>query len=131
LEVSHYQHVQRPGIAASRGDSDNEVRLAKTGDFEAFVKGASFWGIPGSQIQRYYEYAKVAPRIRLIRFEYMGDDLEAALGGVSLGRFSLGHQNKTPNRRHWQEFITPSVEAEIYNKYRYLFNFYPRGDGSK
>jgi hypothetical protein len=123
LEVSrfHYYQLGHPWDAGLLQD------LAMTGDFDAFVKGATYPYIRAPRpIETFYTLDGVMPRqLRLLRAEHLAEDLATALGRP---RVPLQSVNATQHG-HWSDYLTADNEALIHEKYRWLFQFYPRYTG--
>ncbi len=123
LEVSrfHYYQLGHPWDAGLLQD------LAMTGDFEAFVRGATYPYIRAPRpIESFYTLDGVIPRqLRMLRTERLAEDLSAILGRP---RVPLRSVNATQHG-HWSEYLTSQNEPLIYDKYRWLFQFYPRYSG--
>lgn len=126
LEVSHFLHLQKPKVIARRGDTSPACRLAVAGDFETFAEEAPFYGKNPSQIERFYTIEGAMPEnLQLIRFESLPEDWERAVAPFSLKRFSLEHRNLSKGRQPYHEYLTARAGKAIYDKYRFLFDFYP------
>ena len=134
LEVSYYCHLRKERIR-----KEGELRrttgsrsaplawtLAAAGDFETFARQAPYYGRLPSRIERYYSIRGQTPaNMKIVRLEDIDGGIRA-LAPYTKGRCSLPHHNRTIKRAGWRDYITPASEAAIYEKYRYLFSFYPR-----
>lgn len=129
LEVSHFEHLRKASVVARRGPESPPVRAAATGDFGHFVRHAPFFGCLPAEMERYYQHdGQVPPNLRIVRFETMATDLPEAIAPFSLDRWPIPHVNASEGRRPYLDYLTPEIEQAIYDKYRYLFDFYPRVD---
>lgn len=126
LEVSHYEHLRKPSVIERRGLRSPSVQAAATGDFGHFVDHAPFFGCLPAQMERYYTLRGQVPgNLRLVRFESLADTLPALIAPFSLARAELPHINAS-ERRPYADYLTPEIEQAIFEKYKYLFEFYPR-----
>lgn len=126
LEVSHYEHLRKPSVIERRGQRSPSVRAAATGDFGHFVHHAPFFGCLPAHMERYYTVGEEAPQnLHLIRFESLAETIPTLIAPFSLARSDLPHINAS-NRRPYVDYLTPEIEQAIFDKYRYLFEFYPR-----
>lgn len=125
LEVSYYCHLRKESVRQRSGKGRRAATLA-AGDFETFAQKAPYYGHLPSRIERYYSLPAGTPdNLQKMRLEDIDGEL-AVLAPYSLRRWSMRHQNRTNGRRQWRDYITPTAESAIYEKYHYLFNFYPR-----
>jgi len=126
LEVSYYCHLRKESVRKRSGRGRLATSLAASGDFETFAKSAPYYGHLPSRIERYYSLSGGTPdNMQIIRLEEIDGDL-AVVAPFSLRRWSMPHYNRTNGRRQWADYLTPTAESAIYEKYRYLFSFYPR-----
>jgi hypothetical protein len=122
LEVSRYAYL-RLGHPWDRG---RPQEIALTGDFDRFCREAGYpWGHP-TPIERWYTLdGHVPSNMRLLRFEHLDGDLAQALSPISAMRYRLKHRNAT-NHVAWRSYINAENEAAIYEKFRWLFQYYER-----
>jgi len=120
LEVSRF-HYYRLGHPWDRGLLHD---IAMTGDFDRFCREApSPYTQRPKPIETYYTIdGAMPPNMRLLRAEQLADDLVSALGRPKI---PLVRVNGSPHG-HWSEYITPQNEPYIFEKFRWLFQFYPR-----
>jgi hypothetical protein len=126
LEVSHFEHLRKPSVVERRGVDAPPVRAAATGDFAHFVGHAPFFGRLPAEMERWYLLdGQPPPNLRLIRFEHLREEIEEAVAPHSLSRWPFPHVNAS-TRRPYRDYLTPAIEQAIFDKYRYLFEHYPR-----
>jgi hypothetical protein len=129
LEVSHYEHLRKPRVIARRGEASASVRAATTGDFAHFVEHAPFFGSLPADMERWYALdGSMPPNLRVVRFEHLPTEIPELVAPFSLDRWPFPHINASDERRPWADYLTPDIERAIYEKYRYLFDFYPRAE---
>jgi hypothetical protein len=120
LEVSrfHYYRLGRPWDRGLLYD------LAATGDFDRFCREALYPYIRAPKpIETFYTIDGAMPsNMRLLRAEQLADDLASALGPPKI---PLERVNES-RHQHWSEYITTQNEPYIFEKFRWLFQFYPR-----
>ena len=127
LEVSHYEHQRKPKVVKRRGDRTEAVAAAATGDFTHFAKVAPYYGKLPARIERYYTLKGETPaNMQLVRFEALSDSVPGLVAPFSFNRGAFPHHNVSSGRRPYRDYLTPEAEAAIYEKYRFLFDFYPR-----
>ncbi len=127
LEVSHYEHQRKPKIVKRRGESDAAVAAAATGDFAHFARVAPYYGNLPARIERYYTIKGETPaNMQLVRFEALSCTVPDLLAPYSFNRGAFPHHNVSSGRGPYRDYLTPEAEAAIYDKYRFLFDFYPR-----
>jgi len=127
LEVSHYEHLRKQRVIRRRGENSRPVRAAATGDFGHFVRNAPFFGNLPPRIERYYTLdGSVPPNMQLVRFETMQQVVPDIIAPHAFGRSAFPHFNVSTKRRPYRDYLTPEIEAAIYEKYRFLFDYYPR-----
>lgn len=127
LEVSHYEHLRKPSVIERRGAQAPPVQAAATGDFGHFVTHAPFFGCLPAQMERFYTYEGAVPdNMRLVRFESFAEEIRSLVGPYSYDRSPFPHINASEGRRPYADYLTPEIEEAIYEKYRYLFELYPR-----
>jgi hypothetical protein len=126
LEVSHFEHLRKPSVIERRGEDAPPVRAATSGDFGYFVEHAPFYGCLPARMERYYTLdGEVPVNLRLVRFEQLSEAVREAVAPYSLDRWPFPHVNASI-RRPYRDYLTPAIEQAIYDKYRYLFEHYPR-----
>jgi hypothetical protein len=148
LEFSYYCHLRKESVRKRRKRAVAELSLARAGDFETFAREAPFFGRLPSGIERYYLLRGAKPdNMHIIRLEEIGFDIPA-LAPYTLSRFPIPHINRKDDAGRWRarlapalalvekslprieggwrDHLTPATECAIYEKYRYLFSFYPR-----
>ena len=127
LEVSHYEHLRKPEVIQRRGRRSVPVQAAATGDFGHFVEHAPFFGCLPAKMERYYTLdGKVPANLHLVRFETFVETIPALVAPFSLDRWAFPHLNASERRRPYAAYLTPAIEQGIYEKYRFLFEHYPR-----
>jgi hypothetical protein len=124
LEVSRY-HYYRLGHPWDRGRLQD---LEMTGVFDRFCREALYPYIAAPlPIETYYTLDGVKPpaNMRLLRQERLEGDLDAAVSEIAVRHRRLKHVNVTEHAA-WTHYITPANEPFIFDKYRWLFQFYER-----
>jgi hypothetical protein len=94
------------------------------GDFDKFCREAKYpYLLAPKPIETYYTIDGVMPsNLRLIRNEQLAEDLASLFGPPKV---RLDHMNVSKHK-HWSEYITPTNEPFLYEKYLWLFQYYPR-----
>jgi hypothetical protein len=122
LEVSrfHYLRLDNPW------DRGRDKEIALTGDFAWFCKEAPYFGNLPSRIETWYTLDGVMPaNMHVLRVETLGQSLPAFLKDFCTIRYPLTRENAT-RHRPFPYYLTPFTENAIYEKYRWLFRYYPR-----
>ena len=126
LEVSYYFHLRKEAARKNGTNLRPALELAISGDFEAFVRNAPYYGHLPSRIERYYLIdGAMPPNMRTMRFENLEQEL-GIFAPFSLNRWELPHRNRTSGRPPWPDVVNQKCEHEIHQKYGFLFEFYPR-----
>lgn len=127
LEVSHYEHMRKPHVVKRRGAHAQPVKAAAGGDFGHFVAHAPFFGNLPPQIEQYYTLKGQTPEnLHKVRFETMTETIPDLIAPFSHNRWPFPHFNVSKDRRPYRDYLTPEIEAAIFEKYRFLFDYYPR-----
>jgi hypothetical protein len=122
LEVSRYAYFQQ----GHRWDDSVAARIARAGDFDRFCREAGYpWGRQ-TPIENWYTLdGHIPERMRLLRFESLDRELPLIIGPLAVQPRPVAHRNVTEHP-DWRTYITPVNEPVIYEKYRWLFQFYER-----
>jgi hypothetical protein len=123
LEVSRYC-FHRFGFS----ENQSLRKLARASDFDQWAREVPFpWGHRAVPVESFYTIDGTIPaNMRLVRFEHLAQDLAEAIAPTPVRR-PLKHVNASAHG-HWSEYVSASNEPWIYQKYRWLFQFYPRAD---
>lgn len=154
LDVSRYAYL-RTGNAWERGA---EQELAMANSFEEFAvrnrHRGGHWTTDGPDDATGIEFARngrnghryrndlrafftvdgrVPANLRVLRFEHLVEDVQAALRGIGVGAHPpFPWLNRSPHD-HYLGYYTPRAEAAVYRRYRWAFDegLYPRLDPSR
>jgi len=125
IEVSRFFFLQK-GYPGDRGHNQD---LALSGDFEAFACKSVDHAGKGRSIESYFLLDGVLPgNFRVLRHENLAADLRESLSSIGIeSAVELPHLNQTKHN-HFSTYHTPTSEAAVYNRYRWLFTmgYYPR-----
>lgn len=121
LMVSNY-HFMREQYDANAGRPNFEA--ARNLDFEAYTREVAFFDISRFFLE---DQANEPPQLRILRYETLQADLDAALGDLGHGPVELPRLNAS-SRPDARSLLTPAAEEAIYAKFQYLFDrgFYER-----
>lgn len=127
LEISHFEHLRsRHAKQAIRLNPAQRDCLDRR-DFAQFVEIFPFFKRAPDEIRRFWTLNGTRPdNLRMIRFENLAEELLDAVAPYSLVRKDLAHVNRSSRKAPVEGYLTPSIEAAIYRKYNYLFDFYER-----
>lgn len=127
LEVSYFHHLQKKHVVARRSANSEAVQIALSGDFTQFAEAAPFAGHLPSRLERYFQVnGQVPANLHIVRFESMIETIPQIIKPYSFERANFLHRNQSADRTKWQSYLTQQSENAIYNKHRYLFDFYER-----
>jgi hypothetical protein len=136
LELSYFQHLRKPSTQKMRlrggKEAGIDTQIAICGDFRRFCHEAPFYGRLPSGIEKYYspDGRTFSSNLRLIRFEFLEEDLVRELEGFSLCRATLAHANASGGNAAKYPPVDMSFdtgsEAAVFDKFRFLFHFYER-----
>ncbi|TCT11360.1 hypothetical protein EDC22_104117 [Tepidamorphus gemmatus] len=127
LEVSHCEHMCARHAKNAVRISQAQQECLERRDFAQFVEIFPFFKRSADEFERFWTRDGVAPdNLRRIRFENLGPELHDAVAPYSLARYQLPHVNRSRREVPLEGYLTPAIEAAIYRKYAYLFDFYER-----
>lgn len=124
LEVSRFHHIKMHFMDQPLVN----VQLIKTEGFEGFCARSNFYGCNPPAIHQFYTNKwESLPQLRIVRYENIAVDMAEALSPYVETLPGFPHLNAT-SRQSWQEMMTPTAEAAIYERFKWLFiqGFYER-----
>ncbi|HRO16249.1 MAG TPA: hypothetical protein PLL33_14670 [Paracoccus sp. (in: a-proteobacteria)] len=117
LEVSRFHHIKMHFFDQPL----RNVELIKAEGFEGFCAKSNFYGCNPPAIHQYYTNKwEPLPQLRIVRHENMAADMTDALAPHVESLPEFPHLNAS-RRATWQEMMTPTAEAAIHERFKWLF----------
>jgi len=128
LEVSRFHFFRRGHLGIKGLAHEYAEELALSGDFAAFAERAAYHGQLPGRIEDWFEMDGRTPaNLRILRYEMLEADLSHAIAPFCRIVSPLPRLNASQHAPY-RNYLTPEIEAAVYNKYRWLFDrgYYPR-----
>lgn len=125
MEVSRYFYL-RLNHPWDRGKAQ---KIALGSDFETFALESPYFGRQSSGIEDYFTLdGRIPHNLSIIRQEQLDLDLAEVLGELNIILASPIAKLNGTQHADYHQYLTPSSEAAIYQRYQWLFEqgFYPR-----
>lgn len=122
MEVSAFYYL-RLGYAHDKGRAQD---IAKEGDFDRFCREVPYPSFGARPIESWYTINGTSPpNLHVIRAENLTREITDAIADVCTIQTPMRHLNKTKHN-DWREYVNKINEPYIFEKYKWLFQFYER-----